>query len=193
MGLTGEETAWDPYWGGIGHRFPLFFWLSARNRYIGVEIVPAAIEDAKANAALNGMDERKIFCWKGRVKSHRKNTGKGKALPPMSSSRNPIHARAVRRAYYDHDAEMAPGSVIAYVSWVRAQLLARDPKQSCKPSPACELDAAAARRICLEIQRTWRRFALLVKEGQIKHRKVAYFRVFVSLVSSEQPSGKSCK
>src|SRR5699024_8440660 len=51
--LRGEETVWDLYC-GIG-TISLFLAQKAKKVY-GVEIVPEAIEDARRNAALNGMD-----------------------------------------------------------------------------------------------------------------------------------------
>ncbi|XJZ27668.1 23S rRNA (uracil(1939)-C(5))-methyltransferase RlmD [Bacillota bacterium Lsc_1132] len=51
-GLTGKETVIDAYC-GIG-TISLFLAQKAR-RVFGVEVVPAAIEDAKRNAALNGI------------------------------------------------------------------------------------------------------------------------------------------
>ncbi len=51
--LTGEETVWDAYC-GIGS-ISLFLAQKAKKVY-GVEIVPAAIEDAKRNAELNGIE-----------------------------------------------------------------------------------------------------------------------------------------
>ena len=60
-GLTGEETVWDLYC-GIG-TISLFLAQRAKQVY-GVEIVPAAIEDAKANAALNGMTNAEFFVGK---------------------------------------------------------------------------------------------------------------------------------
>ena len=52
-GLTGQETVWDMYC-GIG-TISLFLARSAKKVY-GVEIIPAAIEDARGNAARNGLD-----------------------------------------------------------------------------------------------------------------------------------------
>ena len=60
-GLTGEETVWDLYC-GIG-TISLFLARRAKQVY-GVEIVPAAIEDAKVNAALNGMSNAEFFVGK---------------------------------------------------------------------------------------------------------------------------------
>ncbi|MCH1984377.1 23S rRNA (uracil(1939)-C(5))-methyltransferase RlmD [Ruminococcus sp. OA3] len=60
-GLTGNETVWDLYC-GIG-TISLFL---ARNagRVCGVEIIPQAIEDAKQNAALNGIENAEFFVGK---------------------------------------------------------------------------------------------------------------------------------
>lgn len=57
-GLTGEETVWDLYC-GIG-TISLFLARKAKKVY-GVEIVPQAIEDAKANARLNGIGNAEFF------------------------------------------------------------------------------------------------------------------------------------
>ena len=60
-GLTGKETVWDLYC-GIG-TISLFMARSAKQVY-GVEIVPQAIEDAKANAALNHIENAAFFVGK---------------------------------------------------------------------------------------------------------------------------------
>ena len=60
-GLTGEETVWDLYC-GIG-TISLFLAQKAKKVY-GVEIVPEAIEDAKMNAKLNGIDNVDFFVGK---------------------------------------------------------------------------------------------------------------------------------
>lgn len=57
-GLTGSETVWDLYC-GIG-TISLFLAKSAKKVY-GVEIVPQAIEDARQNAVLNGIDNAEFF------------------------------------------------------------------------------------------------------------------------------------
>ena len=57
-GLTGQETVWDLYC-GIG-TISLFLARSAKKVY-GVEIIPAAIEDARGNAARNGLDNTEFF------------------------------------------------------------------------------------------------------------------------------------
>ena len=59
--LTGNETVWDLYC-GIG-TISLFLAKNARKVY-GVEIVPQAIEDAKNNAAINGIDNAEFFVGK---------------------------------------------------------------------------------------------------------------------------------
>ena len=61
--LTGKESVWDLYC-GIG-TISLFLSQKAKQVY-GVEIVPQAIEDAKTNAALNGITNAEFFCGKSR-------------------------------------------------------------------------------------------------------------------------------
>jgi 23S rRNA (uracil1939-C5)-methyltransferase len=60
-GLTGTESVWDLYC-GIG-TISLFLAQKAKRVY-GVEIVPQAIEDAKNNARLNGIDNAEFFVGK---------------------------------------------------------------------------------------------------------------------------------
>ncbi len=60
-GLTVQETVWDLYC-GIG-TISLFLAGSAK-KVCGVEIIPQAIEDAKANAARNGIDNAEFFVGK---------------------------------------------------------------------------------------------------------------------------------
>lgn len=57
-GLKGDETVWDLYC-GIG-TISLFLAAQAKKVY-GVEIIPQAIEDAKENARLNGIDNAEFF------------------------------------------------------------------------------------------------------------------------------------
>lgn len=59
--LTGEETVLDTYC-GIG-TIGLYMADKAKHVY-GVEVVPAAIEDAKKNAQLNGYDNTTFVCGK---------------------------------------------------------------------------------------------------------------------------------
>lgn len=60
-GLTGKEYVWDLYC-GIG-TISLFLAQKAKKVY-GVEIVPQAIEDAKNNAKLNGIENTEFFVGK---------------------------------------------------------------------------------------------------------------------------------
>ncbi len=57
--LSGEETVWDLYC-GIG-TISLFLAKNAKKVY-GVEIVPAAIQNARENARLNGIQNAEFFC-----------------------------------------------------------------------------------------------------------------------------------
>ena len=60
-GLTGKETVWDLYC-GIG---TISLFLSQRAGHVyGVEIIPQAIEDAKANAKRNGITNADFFVGK---------------------------------------------------------------------------------------------------------------------------------
>ena len=59
--LKGDEVVWDLYC-GIG-TISLFLAQKAKMVY-GVEIVPAAIEDAKKNAMLNGFNNAKFYVGK---------------------------------------------------------------------------------------------------------------------------------
>ncbi len=59
--LTGEETVWDLYC-GIGS-ISLFLARNAKKVY-GIEIVERAVDDAKANAVLNGIDNAEFFAGK---------------------------------------------------------------------------------------------------------------------------------
>lgn len=60
-GLTGKEVVWDLYC-GIG-TISLFLAQKAQKVY-GVEIVPAAIEDARKNAEINGIENAEFFVGK---------------------------------------------------------------------------------------------------------------------------------
>ncbi len=60
-GLTGKESVWDLYC-GIG-TISLFLSKKAKQVY-GVEIVPQAIEDAKMNAKINGIENAQFFVGK---------------------------------------------------------------------------------------------------------------------------------
>ena len=56
--LTGKETVWDLYC-GIGS-ISLFL-AKAAKKVIGVEIVPEAIDNARENAAINGMENTEFL------------------------------------------------------------------------------------------------------------------------------------
>lgn len=60
-GLQGEETVWDLYC-GIG-TISLFLAQKAKKVY-GVEIVPQAIDDAKNNARINGIENAEFYLGK---------------------------------------------------------------------------------------------------------------------------------
>lgn len=60
-GLTGKETVWDLYC-GIG-TISLFLAQKAKEVY-GVEIVPQAIEDARNNAKINGIENVRFYVGK---------------------------------------------------------------------------------------------------------------------------------
>ncbi len=60
-GLSGEETVWDLYC-GIG-TISLFLAQKAKKVY-GVEIIPQAIDDARNNAKINGIENAEFFVGK---------------------------------------------------------------------------------------------------------------------------------
>lgn len=78
--VSGNETVWDLYC-GIG-TISLFLAQKAKKVY-GVEIVPQAIEDARRNAALNGMDNVEFF------------VGKAEEVLPEQYEKNQIHADVI--------------------------------------------------------------------------------------------------
>lgn len=78
--LTGGETVWDLYC-GIG-TISLFLAQKAKKVY-GVEIVPPAIEDARRNAALNGMENVEFF------------VGKAEEVLPREYEKNQVYADVI--------------------------------------------------------------------------------------------------
>ena len=117
-GLTGGETVWDLYC-GIG-TISLFLAQKAKKVY-GVEIVPQAIDDARENARLNGMDNVEFF------------VGKAEEILPEQYEKNQIHADVIvvdpprkgcDQVCLDTIVKMAPERVV-YVSCDSATL-ARD-------------------------------------------------------------------
>lgn len=118
--LTGDETVWDLYC-GIG-TISLFLAQKAKKVY-GVEIVPQAIEDARSNAALNGMTNVEFF------------VGKAEEVLPEQYEKNRVYADVIvvdpPRKGCDHVCldtivKMGPKRVV-YVSCDSATL-ARDVK-----------------------------------------------------------------
>ena len=119
-GLTGEETVWDMYC-GIG-TISLFLAKKAKKVY-GVEIVPDAIEDARRNAKLNGIENAEFF------------VGKAEDVLPEQYEKNQIKADVIvvdpprkgcDRAVLDTMLKMQPKRIV-YVSCDSATL-ARDVK-----------------------------------------------------------------
>lgn len=78
--LQGEETVWDLYC-GIG-TISLFLAQKAKKVY-GVEIVPQAIEDARNNAKINGIDNVEFF------------VGKAEEVLPQQYEQNQVYADVI--------------------------------------------------------------------------------------------------
>lgn len=117
-GLTGNETVWDLYC-GIG-TISLFLAKKAKKVY-GVEIVPEAIEDARENARINGIENVEFF------------TGKAEEVLPERYEKDGIYADVIvvdpprkgcDEVCLDTIIKMAPKRVV-YVSCDSATL-ARD-------------------------------------------------------------------
>ena len=122
--LQGNETVWDLYC-GIG-TISLFLAQKAKKVY-GVEIVPAAIEDARRNARLNGFDNAEFF------------VGKAEEILPQKYEEEGIYADVIvvdpprkgcDQALLDTILKMQPERVV-YVSCDSATL-ARDLKYLCE-------------------------------------------------------------
>ncbi len=79
-GLTGDETVWDLYC-GIG-TISLFLAQKAGKVY-GVEVVPQAIEDARRNAEINGINNAEFFA------------GKAEEVLPEQFEKNKVHADVI--------------------------------------------------------------------------------------------------
>ena len=119
-GLTGEETVWDLYC-GIG-TISLFLAQKAKKVY-GVEIIPQAIDDARANAKLNHFENVEFF------------VGKAEEVLPEQNDKNQVYADTIvvdpprkgcDSVCLDTIVKMAPEKVV-YVSCDSATL-ARDVK-----------------------------------------------------------------
>lgn len=122
--LTGKETVWDLYC-GIG-TISLFLAQRAKKVY-GVEIVPAAIEDAKRNSRINGIKNAEFY------------VGKAEEVLPERYERDGVHADVIvvdpprkgcGRSLLDTIVKMEPERVV-YVSCDSATL-ARDLKYLCE-------------------------------------------------------------
>lgn len=79
-GLTGGETVWDLYC-GIG-TISLFLAQKAKKVY-GVEIVPQAIDDARENARINGIENVEFF------------VGKAEEVLPREYEKNQVYADVI--------------------------------------------------------------------------------------------------
>ena len=119
-GLNGEETVWDLYC-GIG-TISLFLAQKAKKVY-GVEIVPQAIDDARANARLNHFENVEFF------------VGKAEEVLPEQYEKNQVYADTIvvdpprkgcDSVCLDTIVKMSPKKVV-YVSCDSATL-ARDVK-----------------------------------------------------------------
>jgi len=122
-GLTGEETVWDLYC-GIG-TISLFLAEKAKRVY-GVEVIPQAVENARENAAGNGISNAEFF------------VGKAEEVLPEKYEKDGISADVIvvdpprkgcDAACLDTILKMAPRRVV-YVSCDSATL-ARDLKALC--------------------------------------------------------------
>ena len=128
-GLTGEEYVWDLYC-GIG-TISLFLAQKAKKVY-GVEIVPQAIEDAKKNARLNGIENAEFFVGKAEevLPEFYENLKEGDAmLTPDVIVVDPPR-KGCDEACLDTMLKMAPKRIV-YVSCDSATL-ARDLKILCE-------------------------------------------------------------
>lgn len=123
-GLTGTETVWDLYC-GIG-TISLFLARQAGKVY-GVEIIPEAIEDARRNARMNGLENVEFFVGQAEEvlpREYRENGAYADVIvvdPPRKGCGEALLETIVR---------MAPRKVV-YVSCDSATL-ARDLKVLCE-------------------------------------------------------------
>ena len=122
--LHGQETVWDLYC-GIG---TISLFLAQKAKFVrGVEIVPAAIENAKENAKLNGLDNTEFF------------VGKAEEVLPREYKKNGVYADVIvvdpprkgcDETLLETMIEMNPERIV-YVSCDSATL-ARDLKYLCE-------------------------------------------------------------
>ncbi len=123
-GLTGTEVVWDLYC-GIGTISS--FLAQKAGRVYGVEVVPQAVEDARENAALNGLSNVEFYL------------GKAEEVLPRQYEEKGIRADVIvvdpprkgcGRACLDTMLSMAPERIV-YVSCDSATM-ARDLKLLCE-------------------------------------------------------------
>ena len=123
-GLTGEETVWDLYC-GIGTISS--FLAQKAGKVYGVEIIPEAIDDARANAERNGIKNVEFF------------VGKAEEVLPEQYEKNQVYADVIvvdpprkgcDSVCLDTILKMAPKKVV-YVS-CDSSTLARDVKYLCE-------------------------------------------------------------
>ena len=122
--LHGQETVWDLYC-GIG---TISLFLAQKAKFVrGVEIVPAAIENAKENAKLNGLENTEFF------------VGKAEQVLPREYKKNGVYADVIvvdpprkgcDETLLETMIEMNPERIV-YVSCDSATL-ARDLKYLCE-------------------------------------------------------------
>ncbi len=122
--LHGKETVWDLYC-GIG---TISLFLAQKAKFVrGVEIVPAAIENAKENAKLNGLENTEFF------------VGKAEEVLPREYKKNGVYADVIvvdpprkgcDETLLETMVEMNPERIV-YVSCDSATL-ARDLKYLCE-------------------------------------------------------------
>ncbi len=130
-GLTGRETVWDLYC-GIG-TISLFLAQNAKKVY-GVEIIPQAIEDARNNAKINGIENAEFFVGKAEEvlpEYYRKHSGEcdNEMLSPDVIVVDPPR-KGCDETLLQTMAEMSPERIV-YVSCDSATL-ARDLKYLCE-------------------------------------------------------------
>lgn len=135
-GLTGNEILWDLYC-GIG-TITLYLCGGVKQAY-GVEIVPAAIEDAKMNAQINGCKNVEFICGKAEEvlpEWYAKEAAEGRAATADIMIVDPPR-KGCDAALLNTMLQMAPERII-YVSCDSATL-ARDLKILCEGGYALQI------------------------------------------------------
>lgn len=124
-GLTGDEIVWDLYC-GIG-TISLFLAQKAKQVY-GVEIIPAAVENAKENAQINGMDNAEFFVGKAEEVLPEKYRQSGGSMAADVIVVDPPR-KGCDEALLETMVKMAPERIV-YVS-CNSATLARDLRYLC--------------------------------------------------------------